>query len=88
MEYTIKFQTSDKILKWDDRFESILELAEENGIDIEYECRQGICGTCKVKLLSGEVDMETEDGLEDEEIQNGFILTCVSVPKSDIVLEA
>jgi glycine betaine catabolism B len=88
MEYTIKFQTSDKILKWDDRFESILELAEENGIDIEYECRQGFCGTCKVKLLSGEVDMETEDGLEDEEIQNGFILTCVSVPKSDIVLEA
>lgn len=88
MGYTIKFQTSDKILKWDDRFESILELAEENGIDIEYECRQGFCGTCKVKLLSGEVDMETEDGLEDEEIQNGFILTCVSVPKSDIVLEA
>jgi 2Fe-2S type ferredoxin len=88
MEYTIKFQTSDKILKWDDRFESILEFAEENGIDIEYECRQGFCGTCKVKLLSGEVDMETEDGLEDEEIQNGFILTCVSVPKSDIVLEA
>jgi glycine betaine catabolism B len=88
MDYTIKFQTSDKILKWDDRFESILELAEENGIDIEYECRQGFCGTCKVKLLSGEVDMETEDGLEDEEIQNGFILTCVSVPKSDIVLEA
>ncbi len=88
MDYTIKFQTSDKNLKWDDRFESILELAEENGIDIEYECRQGFCGTCKVKLLSGEVDMETEDGLEDEEIQNGFILTCVSVPKSDIVLEA
>jgi 2Fe-2S type ferredoxin len=88
MEYTVKFQTSDKILKWDDRFESILELAEENGIDIEYECRQGFCGTCKVKLLSGEVDRETEDGLEDEEIQNGFILTCVSVPKSDIVLEA
>ncbi len=88
MDYTIKFQTSDKILKWDDRFESILELAEENGIDIEYECRQGFCGTCKVKLLAGEVDMETEDGLEDEEIRNGFILTCVSVPKSDIVLEA
>ncbi len=88
MDYTIEFRKSNKILKWNDRFESILELAEENGIDIEYECRQGFCGTCKVKLLSGKVDMETEDGLEDEEIKDGFILTCVAVPKSDVLLEA
>lgn len=88
MNYTIEFRKSGTILKWDDRFESILELAEENGINIESECQQGFCGTCKVKLLSGKVDMETEEGLEDEEIQNGYILTCVAVPKSDIVLEA
>ncbi|MDY0220472.1 MAG: 2Fe-2S iron-sulfur cluster binding domain-containing protein [Desulfobacterium sp.] len=88
MNYTIEFRKSGIVLKWDDRFESILELAEENGINIEYECQQGFCGTCKVKLLSGEVDMETEEGLEDEETQNGYILTCVAVPKSDIVLEA
>lgn len=75
-------------MEWDNRFASILELAEENGIDIQYECRQGFCGTCKVKLLSGKVDMETEDGLEDNDKREGFILTCVAVPRSDIVLEA
>lgn len=88
MSYTIEFRKSGKKLKWNNQFESILELAEENNIDLEYECRQGLCGTCKVKLLSGDVEMEAEDGLEDDEIQNGFILTCVAVPKSDIVLEA
>jgi len=88
MGYKVTFQKSGTVLEWNDRFESILELAEENGIEIEYECRQGFCGTCKVKLLSGEVDMDIEDGLEDEDREEGFILTCVAVPKSDIVLEA
>lgn len=88
MGYNIEFRQSQKTLEWDDRFESILELAEENDIDIDYECRQGFCGTCKVRLLSGQVDMEVEDGLEEQDIQEGFILTCVAVPLSDIVLEA
>ena len=88
MAYKVTFQKSGKVLEWNGRFESILELAEDNGIEIEYECRQGFCGTCKVKLLSGEVDMDIEDGLEDEDREEGFILTCVAVPKSDIVLEA
>lgn len=88
MGYKIDFRQSQKTLEWDDRYENILELAEENDIDIDYECRQGFCGTCKVRLLSGEVDMEVEDGLEEEDIQEGFILTCVAVPLSDIVLEA
>ena len=88
MAFKVTVQKSGTVLEWNDRFESILELAEDNGIEIEYECRQGFCGTCKVKLLSGEVDMDIEDGLEDEDREEGFILTCVAVPKSDIVLEA
>jgi len=88
MGYKVEFRQSRKTLEWNDRFESILELAEENDIDIEYECRQGFCGTCKVKLLAGEVDMEVEDGLEEEDIRAGFIQTCVAVPLSDIALEA
>jgi ferredoxin len=84
----IQFQKSGKTLEWDDRFENILDLAEANGIQLENACRVGACGTCKVKLLSGEVYMETEDGLQDEDRNQNMILPCVAVPKTDLVIDA
>ena len=84
----IQFQKSGKTLEWDDRFENILDLAEANGIQLENACRVGVCGTCKVKLLSGEVYMETEDGLQDEDRNQNMILPCVAVPKTDLVIDA
>jgi ferredoxin len=84
----IQFQKSGKTLEWDDRFENILDLAEANGIQLENACRVGVCGTCKVKLLSGEVYMETEDGLQDEDRNQNLILPCVAVPKTDWVIDA
>jgi glycine betaine catabolism B len=84
----IQFQKSDKTLEWDDRFENVLDLAEANGIQLENACRVGVCGTCKVKLLSGEVYMETEDGLQDEDRNQNMILPCVAVPKTDLVIDA
>jgi ferredoxin len=84
----IQFQKSGKTLEWDDRFENILDLAEANGIQLENACRVGVCGTCKVKLLSGEVYMETEDGLQDEDRNQNLILPCVAVPKTDLVIDA
>jgi ferredoxin len=83
----IQFQKSGKTLEWDDSFENILDLAEANGIQLENACRVGVCGTCKVKLLSGEVYMETEDGLQDEDRKQNMILPCVAVPKSDLVID-
>lgn len=59
-----------------------------DGIQIESGRRVGACGTCKVKLLSGEVFTETEDGLEDEDRDQNMILCCVAVPKTDVILEA
>lgn len=88
MAHKVEFKKSAKVLEWSDKYESILELAEANGIEIESECRQGYCGTCMVKLLSGKVDMENTDGLEETDIENNMILTCSAVPKSDVVLEA
>ena len=88
MAYTVEFKNSGKKLVWDDQYESILEMAGDNGIEIESDCEQGFCGTCAVKLVSGEVDMETTDGLEDDELENNMILACVAVPKSDLVIEA
>jgi ferredoxin len=84
----IQFQKSGKTLEWDDRFENVLDLAEANGIQLENACRVGVCGTCKVKLLSGEVYMETEDGLQDEDRNQNLILPCVAVPKTDLVIDA
>ncbi len=84
----IQFQKSGKTLEWDDSFENILDLAEANGIQLENACRVGVCGTCKVKLLSGEVYMETEDGLQDEDRNQSLILPCGAIPKTDLAIDA
>lgn len=87
MVYTVEFKTSGKTAQWDDSYENLLELAEENGIEIETQCEAGVCGTCKVRLISGRIDMEVDDGLEEEDRRQNMILPCVAVPLSDIVLE-
>jgi len=84
----IEFRDSGKTVEWDDSYENILDLAEANGIDIESNCLIGVCGTCKVELLSGEVDMEQDEGLEDEDRDNNMILPCVSIPLTDVVIKA
>jgi ferredoxin-NADP reductase len=68
--------------------ESILDVAEDMGVDIDYSCRTGICGTCKVKLLSGEVTMEVEDSLEPEEKAQGIILACQAKSTGNVQVEA
>jgi ring-1,2-phenylacetyl-CoA epoxidase subunit PaaE len=61
---------------------SILEAALDQQIDMPFSCQSGLCTACRGKLLSGEVDMEDEDGLSSEELDQGYILNCVSKPKS------
>jgi len=87
MAITVEFKISGKTAEWDESYENLLELAEENGVEIETDCEAGVCGTCKVRLISGKVDMEVEDGLEEEDIAANMILPCVAVPLTDIVLE-
>jgi ferredoxin len=88
MAIMVEFRKSGKSIPWSDGYENLLELAEENGIEIESECEAGICGSCKTRLISGAVDMKVEDGLEDEDIGQNMILPCVAVPLEDIVLDA
>jgi ferredoxin-NADP reductase/anaerobic selenocysteine-containing dehydrogenase len=83
----LEFVRSGKTVKTDGET-PILEVAEDNDIDIEYSCRSGSCGECKVRLLSGEVDMEEDDGLEPEEKAEGYILTCVGMPKGHCKVDA
>jgi ferredoxin len=68
--------------------QTLLEAAEGHGVDISSSCRQGQCGTCKTKLLSGSVRMETQEGLDLDSRTQGFVLPCVSHAETAVKLDA
>lgn len=65
---------------------SILDAALNQGADLPFACKGGVCTTCKAKLLEGEIDMDVNYGLEQEEVEQGFILTCQSHPRTETVV--
>lgn len=65
---------------------TILDAALQQGADLPYACKGGMCCTCKAKLLEGQVKMDVHWGLEDDEIEKGYILTCQSHPVTDKVV--
>ncbi len=65
--------------------QSILDAALQNGADLPFACKGGVCCTCKAKLLGGEVEMDVNYGLEPDEIEQGYILTCQSHPRTSKV---
>ncbi len=65
---------------------TILEAALQQGAELPFACKGGMCCTCKARLLEGEVDMDVHWGLEQDEIEKGFILTCQSHPKTKKVV--
>jgi ring-1,2-phenylacetyl-CoA epoxidase subunit PaaE len=64
---------------------TILDAALKQGADLPYACKGGVCCTCKAKLLEGQVEMDVHWGLEEEEIEQGYILTCQSHPLTEKV---
>jgi ring-1,2-phenylacetyl-CoA epoxidase subunit PaaE len=64
---------------------SILDAALQQGADLPYACKGGVCSTCRAKLVEGKVDMEVNYALEAEEVEQGFILTCQSHPRSETI---
>ena len=65
---------------------SILDAALKQGADLPFACKGGVCCTCKAKLLEGEVEMDVNWGLEHEEVEQGYILTCQSHPLTEKVV--
>lgn len=68
--------------------QSVLEAAEAIGVVIDFECRVGICGRCKVPLSEGTVAMEVEDALSADEKAGGMILACQAKSASNLVVDA
>lgn len=88
-KYKIKLFNPDEMLDTTiicENHQSILEASEENNIELPYSCRAGSCSTCLGKLIQGTIDQTDQSFLDKEQIDKGYILTCVSTPTSDCTI--
>lgn len=73
---TVKLNTNGK---------TVLEALDSAGMDVPYSCRGGVCCTCKAKVIEGSARMKINYALTDEEVKQGYILTCQSHPTSEVL---
>jgi uncharacterized protein len=83
-DYVVFFTRSGKQIVWQDRFKSLLELAEAEGIPIDFSCRSGSCLTCETRLVKGDVKYTSELFLEP---RPDHILPCSAIPLSDLIIQ-
>jgi len=87
LQGTVEFARSGKVCVVPPG-KTLLEVAEAHGVGIPSGCRQGRCGTCVTKLLEGDVQMDTEDGLAASDKAEGYVLMCVGRPRGDVKVDA
>lgn len=62
---------------------SILDTALDNDLDMPYSCQSGLCTACRGKCIEGQISIDEAEGLSQDELDNGYVLTCVGKPLSD-----
>ena len=67
------------------RAQTILDAAGRTRNDLPFACKGGVCGTCRARVVDGEVDMRRNYALDEDEVERGFVLTCQTHPVSDAV---
>jgi glycine betaine catabolism B len=85
-EMTIEFSRSRKTAL-SPTSETIHSIAAKSGLYIPKGCGQGVCGTCRVRKISGEVEMSHNGGISDDDVEAGYVLSCCSYPRSDVSID-
>lgn len=81
-QVTLRLYNKEVTFDLDYNGESILDAGIRNGLDLPYACKGGVCSTCKGHMTTGEVQMDANFALEDDELEDGYILTCQSHPRA------
>lgn len=83
----VVFKSAKKEVSSENRA-TILDLAEQEAIEIDFSCRSGSCGSCRIKKLEGEIEYDSDpDALNDTEKEEGYILSCIAIPKGRVVVD-
>ncbi|KAA0972543.1 hybrid-cluster NAD(P)-dependent oxidoreductase [Aureimonas fodinaquatilis] len=84
--YRIEFAKTRRVVDCPENI-TILDAARRAGIRLPSSCTKGLCGTCKSRKVSGDVEMSHQGGIRQREVDQGMILICCSRPRSDVVID-